>query len=562
MCIFSIFQTLKILKFAKGNLRRTDKRGFMTKYIFVTGGVVSGLGKGIVAASLGRLLKLRGYKVAAQKLDPYMNVDPGTMNPIQHGEVYVTEDGAETDLDLGHYERFIDEDLNKYSNLTSGKVFSRVLEKERKGEYLGQTVQIIPHVTNETKRFIKKNAEVTKADVVITEIGGTIGDIESAHFLEAIRQYAADVGRENCLFIHVCLVPYVSGSDEYKTKPTQHSVKELQSLGIHPDVIVTRSDSDIGDDLRRKIALFCNVKPDCVISDVTMDCLYQSPVMLHDNGLDKVVCRELKLRGKLDLSPWKALIKRINGRKKHVKIALVGKYVKLHDSYLSVVEALYSAGFENGCYVDIDWVDSEEVFPDTAEEIFRGIDGIIVPGGFGSRGIEGMIETCKYARTHNVPYFGICLGMQVMVMEFARNVAGLTGATSGEFDENAKYKVIDLMPDQQGNIPKGGTMRLGAYPCKIKAGTQMSEYYQTDEIRERHRHRYEFNNDYRETLEKHGLTLSGTSPDDRIVETVEIAGDRFFVGAQFHPEFKSRPNKAHPLFRGFIASALKTKEKN
>lgn len=562
MCVFGIFQTLKILKFAKGNLRRTDKRGFMTKYIFVTGGVVSGLGKGIVAASLGRLLKLRGYKVAAQKLDPYMNVDPGTMNPIQHGEVYVTEDGAETDLDLGHYERFIDEDLNKYSNLTSGKVFSRVLEKERKGEYLGQTVQIIPHVTNETKRFIKKNAEVTKADVVITEIGGTIGDIESAHFLEAIRQYAADVGRENCLFIHVCLVPYVSGSDEYKTKPTQHSVKELQSLGIHPDVIVTRSDSDIGDDLRRKIALFCNVKPDCVISDVTMDCLYQSPVMLHDNGLDKVVCRELKLRGKLDLSPWKALIKRINGRKKHVKIALVGKYVKLHDSYLSVVEALYSAGFENGCYVDIDWVDSEEVFPDTAEEIFKGIDGIIVPGGFGSRGIEGMIETCKYARTHNVPYFGICLGMQVMVMEFARNVAGLTGATSGEFDENAKYKVIDLMPDQQGNIPKGGTMRLGAYPCKIKAGTQMSEYYQTDEIRERHRHRYEFNNDYRETLEKHGLTLSGTSPDDRIVETVEIAGDRFFVGAQFHPEFKSRPNKAHPLFRGFIASALKTKEKN
>ena len=562
MCIFSIFQILKILKFAKGNLRRTDKRGFMTKYIFVTGGVVSGLGKGIVAASLGRLLKLRGYKVAAQKLDPYMNVDPGTMNPIQHGEVYVTEDGAETDLDLGHYERFIDEDLNKYSNLTSGKVFSRVLEKERKGEYLGQTVQIIPHVTNETKRFIKKNAEVTKADVVITEIGGTIGDIESAHFLEAIRQYAADVGRENCLFIHVCLVPYVSGSDEYKTKPTQHSVKELQSLGIHPDVIVTRSDSDIGDDLRRKIALFCNVKPDCVISDVTMDCLYQSPVMLHDNGLDKVVCRELKLRGKLDLSPWKALIKRINGRKKHVKIALVGKYVKLHDSYLSVVEALYSAGFENGCYVDIDWVDSEEVFPDTAEEIFKGIDGIIVPGGFGSRGIEGMIETCKYARTHNVPYFGICLGMQVMVMEFARNVAGLTGATSGEFDENAKYKVIDLMPDQQGNIPKGGTMRLGAYPCKIKAGTQMSEYYQTDEIRERHRHRYEFNNDYRETLEKHGLTLSGTSPDGRIVETVEIAGDRFFVGSQFHPEFKSRPNKAHPLFRGFIASALKTKEKN
>ncbi len=528
----------------------------MTKYVFVTGGVVSGLGKGIVAASLGRLLKLRGYKVAAQKFDPYMNVDPGTMNPIQHGEVYVTDDGAETDLDLGHYERFIDENLNKYSNLTSGKVFSKVIEKERKGEYLGQTVQIIPHVTNETKRFIRKNAEVTKADVVITEIGGTIGDIESAHFLEAIRQYSADVGRENCLFIHVCLVPYVSGSDEYKTKPTQHSVKELQSLGIHPDVIVTRSDGDIGDDLRKKIALFCNVKPDCVISDVTMDCLYQTPIMLHVNGLDTVVCRELKLRGKLDLKPWKDLIKRINGRKKRVTVALVGKYVKLHDSYLSVVEALYSAGYENGCFVDIKWVDSEEVDAETADEFFGDVDGIIVPGGFGSRGIEGMVETCRYAREHDIPYFGICLGMQIMVMEFARNVAGLDGAISGEFDENAKYKVIDLMPDQQGVIPKGGTMRLGSYPCDVKKGTTLYECYGEEHIAERHRHRYEFNNEFRQRLSDAGLVLSGISPDGRIVETVELKGDKFFLGAQFHPEFKSRPNRAHPLFKGFIKSCL------
>ena len=532
----------------------------MTKYVFVTGGVVSGLGKGIVAASLGRLLKMRGLKVAAQKLDPYMNVDPGTMNPIQHGEVYVTEDGAETDLDLGHYERFIDEDLNKYSNLTSGKVFSKVLEKERRGEYLGETVQIIPHVTNETKRYIRKSAEVTGADVLITEIGGTIGDIESQHFLEAIRQFSLEVGRKNCVFIHVCLVPYVSGSDEYKSKPTQHSVKELQSMGIRPDVIVTRSDKDVGDDIRKKIALFCNVKEDCVVSDVTLGCLYESPLMLHRNGLDKVVARELKLKGRLDLKPWKELVRKIKSRKGKVTVALVGKYVKLHDSYLSVVEALSAAGYENGVEVVIKWTDSDEVTPATAPEIFKGVDGIIVPGGFGSRGIEGMIESCRYARENNLPYFGICLGMQVMVMEFARHVCLLENATSAEFDENAKYKVIDLMPEQKGIMKKGGTMRLGGYPCVIKPGTQMERAYSKAEIVERHRHRYEFNNLYRDVLAENGLVISGTSPDGYIVETVELDRDEFFVGTQFHPEFKSRPNRAHPLFKDFIKSAAAKKK--
>ncbi|MBO6263177.1 MAG: CTP synthase [Clostridia bacterium] len=531
----------------------------MTKYVFVTGGVVSGLGKGIVAASLGRLLKLRGLKVAAQKFDPYMNVDPGTMNPIQHGEVFVTEDGAETDLDLGHYERFIDENLTKYSNLTSGKVFFKVLERERRGEYLGQTVQIIPHVTDETKAFIRKNVELTKADVMITEIGGTIGDIESQHFLEAIRQFSQEVGRENCVFIHVCLVPYVSGSDEYKSKPTQHSVKELQAIGIHPDIIVTRSDGEVGEDIRKKIALFCNVKQDCVISDITLPSLYQSPLMLHANGLDKVVARELKLKGKLNLAPWRQLVKRIHSRKGSVDIALVGKYVKLHDSYLSVVEALYAAGYENGKNVNIVWVDSDDVTDENAPEIFKGVDGIIVPGGFGKRGIEGMISSCRYAREKGLPYFGICLGMQVMVMEFARNVARLSNATSGEFDENAKYKVIDIMPDQKGISEKGGTMRLGGYPCKIVKNTVMERAYGEEEITERHRHRYEFNNDFREILERNGLVLSGLSPDGRIVETVELKRNNFFLGAQFHPEFKSRPNRAHPLFKEFIKSAIQEK---
>ncbi|HBF86050.1 MAG TPA: CTP synthase [Clostridiales bacterium] len=529
----------------------------MTKYVFVTGGVVSGLGKGIVAASLGRLLKARGLKIASQKFDPYMNVDPGTMNPVQHGEVYVTEDGAETDLDLGHYERFTGENLNKYSNLTSGKVFLKVIEKERRGEYLGETVQIIPHVTNETKKFIRKNAEVTGADVVITEIGGTIGDIESGHFLEAIRQFSMEVGRKNCVFIHVCLVPYVSGSDEYKSKPTQHSVKELQSLGISPDVIITRSDGDIGEDVRRKIALFCNVKPDCVISDLTVDCLYETPLMLHAGGLDKVVARELGIKGKPDLKSWKDLIKKIKSAKKEIVIALVGKYVKLHDSYLSVAEALYSAGYAVGAKTVIKWIEAEDVTEETAADIFSGADGIIVPGGFGARGIEGMIAAAAYARKTGTPYFGICLGMQTLCMEFARNACGLLGATSGEFDENAGHKIIDLMPDQSGITSKGGTMRLGAYPCEIKEGTVLSAAYGEKLIAERHRHRYEFNNDYREIVRKNGLVLSGISPDGRIVEAVEYGEKGFCVGVQFHPEFKSRPDKPHPLFKAFLKAAAK-----
>jgi len=521
----------------------------MAKFIFVTGGVVSGLGKGIVAASLGRLLTLRGLKVTAQKLDPYMNIDPGTMNPTQHGEVFVTDDGAETDLDLGHYERFIDRNLTKYSNLTSGKVFWSVLNKERQGLYLGQTVQIIPHVTNEIKYFIKKNAEASAADVVITEIGGTIGDIESQPFLEAIRQFSRDVGRENCLFIHVCLVPYISGSDEYKSKPAQHSVKELQSIGIYPDVIVTRSDGDCGECIRNKISLFCNVKPDCVISNTTVDCLYKAPMMLHENGLDTVVCRELGINEKLDLTSWNKLIEDIDSRSGKVVIAMVGKYVSLHDSYLSVVEALNHASFSNRVFVEIKWVDSEEITRDNVAAKLAGVDGILVPGGFGVRGVEGMITACNYARTNDIPYLGICLGMQISVIEFARNAAGVTNATSGEFGDGDK--VIDLMEDQKGK-EKGGTMRLGSYPCKIKTGTLMHAVYGKTLISERHRHRYEFNNEFRNLLSENGLVLSGTSPDDRIVETVEVKGNRFHLGVQFHPEFTSRPNRPNPVFDAFV----------
>ena len=535
----------------------------MTKYIFVTGGVVSGLGKGIVAASLGRLLGLRGLTVAAQKFDPYMNVDPGTMNPIQHGEVFVTDDGAETDLDLGHYERFIDRNLTKFSNLTSGKVFWNVLTKERQGKYLGQTVQIIPHVTNEIKAFISSNAEESKADVVITEIGGTIGDIESQPFLEAIRQFSQEVGIKNCLFIHVCLVPYISGSDEYKSKPVQHSVKELQANGIHPNIIVTRSDGDCGDAIREKIAMFCNVKPDCVISNTTVDCLYKAPIMLHENGLDKVVVRELGLKGKLDLSVWKKLIKNIDSRKGKVTIGIVGKYVSLHDSYLSIVESLNHASYENGVFVDIKWIDSDKITHENAAEKLSGVDGILVPGGFGERGIEGMINACEYARENKVPYFGICLGMQIAVMEFARHVAGVENATSGEFDKkNAYPHVIDIMADQIGKA-KGGTMRLGGYPCVLKDGTKIMAAYGAKEIRERHRHRYEFNNEYRDLLTEKGLQISGTSPDNHIVETVELNGEQFFIGVQFHPEFTSRPNRANPIFREFVkaAKAKKAAEK-
>lgn len=522
-----------------------------TKFIFVTGGVVSGLGKGITAASLGRLLKCRGLKIASQKLDPYMNIDPGTMSPFQHGEVFVTDDGAETDLDLGHYERFIDENLNQYSNLTSGRVYWNVLNKERKGEYLGQTVQIIPHVTNEIKDFILKNANVSGADVSIVEIGGTIGDIESQPFLEAIRQLALEVGRKNCLFIHVCLVPYISGSDEFKSKPTQHSVKEIMAVGIHPDIIVTRSDEEVPDEIRKKISLFCNVSEDCVIDNKTLSSLYEVPLMLHEQKMDDVVCRELGLEEKpVDLSEWQKMVEAIHNRKGEIQIALVGKYVKLHDSYLSIVESLYHASFVVSKEVKIKWVDSDTVTDETAKEIFKDCKGIILPGGFGNRGVEGMICACRYARENKLPYFGICLGMQIAVIEFARSVLGYTDANSREFDEQCSHSVIDLMKDQEGVI-MGGTMRLGKYPCKVMPDTILSKAYQKDEIEERHRHRYEFNNDYRKQMTDAGLIISGTSPDDKLVEAIEIP-NQFYIGVQFHPEFKSRPNAAGPLFVEFV----------
>ena len=528
----------------------------MTKYIFVTGGVVSGLGKGITAASLGRLLKSRGLKVAAQKLDPYINVDPGTMSPYQHGEVYVTEDGAETDLDLGHYERFIDEDLNKYSNLTTGKVYWNVLNKERRGEYLGSTVQVIPHVTNEIKEFVYRVGKQTDADVVITEIGGTIGDIESQPFLEAVRQISLEVGKENSLFIHVTLVPFLRGSDEHKSKPTQHSVRELQGMGVKPDIIVLRCDEPLEDSIFQKISMFCNVKPDCVIENITIPVLYEAPLMLEKQNFSGIVCRELGIKTpEPDLKEWKELIEKIYHRSRIVTIGLVGKYVQLHDAYLSVAEALRHAGYSLDADVDIRWIDSETLTEETYEEKLAGLDGILVPGGFGSRGIEGMILAAKYARENHIPYFGICLGMQIMVIEFAR-FTGLQDANSGEFDPEGAHKVIDFMPGQSDGIEKGGTLRLGAYPCMIEPGTTMERCYGVNRISERHRHRYEFNNDYREVLTRAGLTLSGTSPDGHLVEAVELPQRPFHVGVQYHPEFKSRPNKPHPLFVGFVKAGL------
>ena len=532
----------------------------MTKYIFVTGGVVSGLGKGITAASLGRLMKARGLRVAAQKLDPYINVDPGTMSPLQHGEVYVTEDGAETDLDLGHYERFIDEDLNKYSNLTTGKVYWNVLNKERNGDYLGQTVQVIPHITNEIKEFIYSVGKKTNADIVITEIGGTTGDIESQPFLEAIRQVALEVGHENSLFIHVTLVPFLHGSDEHKSKPTQHSVKELQGMGISPDIIVLRCDEPLEDSIFKKIALFCNVKEDCVIENMTIPVLYEAPLMLERNHFSDIVCRELGIDTKApDLTEWTDMVERIKNRTKETSIAIVGKYVQLHDAYLSIVEALHHAGYETGTKVSIKWIDSENITRENAGDILSGVSGIIVPGGFGNRGIEGKIAAAEYARTHNLPYLGICLGMQIAVIEFARHVCGMENANSGEFDKNTKYNVIDFMPDQNDSMAKGGTMRLGAYPCHIAPGTMMEKCYGKELISERHRHRYEFNNEYRETLAAAGLKISGTSPDGTIVETVEVPENDFYVGVQFHPEFKSRPTHAHPLFTGLVKTAINHK---
>ncbi len=530
----------------------------MTKYIFVTGGVVSGLGKGITAASLGRLLKARGLKVAAQKLDPYINVDPGTMSPYQHGEVYVTEDGAETDLDLGHYERFIDEDLNKYSNLTSGRVYWNVLNRERRGEYLGSTVQIIPHITDEIKDFVYRVGKKTNADVVITEIGGTVGDIESQPFIEAVRQISLEVGRENSLFIHVTLVPFLHGSEEHKSKPTQHSVKELQGMGISPNILILRCDESLEDEIFKKIAHFCNVKEDCVIENITLPILYEAPLMLEDSGFSKIVCRELGIEaGDPDLDHWRKMVESIKNLKKTAVVGLVGKYVQLHDAYLSVAEALKHAGYENEAKVEIRWIDSEKITEENAEETFKGIDGIIVPGGFGDRGIEGMITSAKYARMHGLPYFGICLGMQIAVIEYARNVLGIEDANSGEFDELCSHKVIDFMPGQSDTINKGGTLRLGAYPCRIKEGSKLQEFYGKDEISERHRHRYEFNNDFREQFENAGAVFAGTSPDNRLVEEMELSEEGFYLGVQYHPEFKSRPDKAHPLFKGFIREVCK-----
>lgn len=530
----------------------------MTKYIFVTGGVVSGLGKGITAASLGRLLKARGLKVAAQKLDPYINVDPGTMSPYQHGEVFVTEDGAETDLDLGHYERFIDEDLNRYSNLTTGKVYWNVLNKERRGEYLGSTVQVIPHITDEIKEFVYRVGKQTDADVVITEIGGTIGDIESQPFLEAVRQISLEVGRENSIFIHVTLVPYLKGSEEHKSKPTQHSVKELQGMGINPDIIVLRCDEPLEESIFQKISLFCNVGQDCVIENRTLPNLYEAPLMLEKQNFSDAVCRKLHLDPpKADLREWEQLVERICNRDQEVSIGLVGKYVKLHDAYLSVAEALNHAGYAYHSHVRIHWIDSESITRENVGEILAGLQGILIPGGFGSRGIEGMILAAEYAREHKIPYLGICLGMQIAVIEYARNKAGLLDAHSGEFDEQCANKVIDFMPGQSEDLDKGGTLRLGSYPCLIQENTKMEECYGADLIYERHRHRYEFNNTYREKLEQAGLRISGTSPEGRLVETVELSNHPFYVGVQFHPEFKSRPNEPHPLFCGFIGAALK-----
>lgn len=531
----------------------------MTKYVFVTGGVVSGLGKGITAASLGRLLKARGLKVTAQKLDPYLNVDPGTMNPVQHGEVFVTDDGAETDLDLGHYERFIDESLSQSSNLTSGRVYWNVISDERKGVYGGQTIQIIPHVTNEIKKTIRKNAECG-ADVCLVEIGGTIGDIESQPFLEAIRQYSVDVGRENCVFIHVTLVPYLAASDELKSKPTQHSVKELLSIGIQPDIIVCRTEHPLTSDIKRKISLFCNVGEDCVIENNNCDILYAVPMMLKEQKMDEVVLRKLGIDApNQDLSDWEHMLDALRNPTQTVKIAMVGKYVELHDSYISVNEALKHGGIETRSKVDIHWIDSESLEKEdiNLDEILGDVDGILVPGGFGSRGIEGKILACNYARTHNIPYLGICLGMQIAIIEFSRNVLGLDGANSAEINPDTKYPVIDILPEKKSLTDLGGTLRLGEYPCKLNKESKSYELYGEEMIYERHRHRYEVNNDYRDQLLSGGMIFAGTSPDNHIVEMVEIPSHPFFVAGQFHPEFKSRPNKPHPLFRGFMTAAAK-----
>ena len=526
------------------------------KYIFVTGGVVSGLGKGICAASLGRLLKQCGLRVRNQKFDPYLNVDPGTMSPYQHGEVFVTDDGAETDLDLGHYERFVDESLTGDSSVSSGKIFWSLLNRERQGGYLGGTVQIIPHVTDEIKRRLYAMDD-GHTDVVIAEIGGTVGDIESQPYLEAIRQVAAEQGRGNVLYIHVPLVVSIPGSGELKSKPTQHSVKELLSVGIQPDVLVCRTDSPLPEDMRRKIALFCNVSEDCVIQNLTASTLYEVPLLLEKEGLCRVVCRKLGLdAGEPDMRHWHELVEQIHRATRPVTIALVGKYTELHDAYLSVAESLFHAGTACGAQVDIRWVDSQHLTAENIADALDGCKGILVPGGFGDRGIEGMILAAQYARENRIPYLGICLGMQIAVIEFARHVAGWTDAHSAEFDSATAHPVIDLMPDQVGVTAKGGTMRLGKYPCLLTAGTRAQAAYGQSEIWERHRHRYECSNVFRPALEEAGLRIAGTSPDGRLVEMVELPEHPWYVGCQFHPEFKSRPDRPHPLFRGFVTAAL------
>ncbi len=532
----------------------------MTKYIFVTGGVVSSLGKGIVAASVGRVLKNRGLKVTLQKFDPYLNVDPGTMSPYQHGEVFVTEDGAETDLDLGHYERFIDVNLGQYSNVTAGRVYSSIIEKERRGDYLGGTVQVIPHVTNEIKSRVLLAGESSDADVVITEIGGTTGDIESLPFLEAIRQIRSDLGRENVCYIHCTLLPYIKAAGEMKTKPTQQSVKELRGLGIQPDIIVVRNELALTDELRAKISLFCDIPKQNVIESRDVSNLYQLPLNLKEQKIDDIVLKHFNLTAKeADMAEWLSLVERVDNLKDEVRIALVGKYVELHDAYISVVESLKHAGYKHNSKVKIDWIQSEDITEENVHEYLKDADGILVPGGFGDRGVEGKITTIKYARENKVPFFGICLGMQLAAVEFARNVCGLTGAHSSELDPNTPYPIINLLPDQENVVEMGGTLRLGSYPCTLMEGSQAHKEYGEINITERHRHRYEFNNFYRERLTNKGLVLSGVSPDGRLVEIVEIPGHPWFVAGQFHPEFKSRPEKAHPLFAGFIKASLDNK---
>mgnify|MGYP003812622335 CR=1 FL=1 len=529
----------------------------LTKYIFVTGGVVSGLGKGITAASLGRLLKNRGLKVTIQKFDPYINVDPGTMSPYQHGEVFVTDDGAETDLDLGHYERFIDINLTKNSNVTTGKIYSSVITKERRGEYLGGTVQVIPHITNEIKDRVFRAGREAQVDVVITEIGGTVGDIESLPFLEAIRQIRSDIGRENVMYIHVTLIPYIKASGEMKTKPTQHSVKELRSIGIQPHVIVCRTEHELSSDLKRKLALFCDIDADAVIECRDAETLYEVPLMLRDQGLDDLVVKYLGLGGKpqADMQEWEELVRRMKQPKQLSEIAIVGKYVELHDAYLSIVESLEHAGIANNTDVHIRWINAEDVTDDNAAELLKGVHGVLVPGGFGDRGIEGKISAIRYAREQRIPFFGICLGMQVAVVEYARNIVGLKDANSSEINPSTPYPVIDLLPEQKDIEDLGGTMRLGLYPCKVAEGSLAMKAYQDELVYERHRHRYEFNNQYRELLEKHGFRITGTSPDGRLVEIIEVLDHPWFVAVQFHPEFTSRPNRPQPLFRDFVKAA-------